>query len=202
MNRILKRAFDLILSIVFLLITSPILLGIALAIKLDSPGPVLFKGLRVGVDGAVFSILKFRTMRDGPTSSGPAVTGKKDQRITRVGGFLRTYKLDEIPQLLNVIKGEMSLVGPRPEDPKYVAHYTAEQRKVLSIRPGIASPAAVEYRHEEEILADVPAEEIDRLYLEDILPPKLALDLVYLDNHSLITDIKILFQAVLSSLKS
>ena len=202
MNRILKRAFDLILSILFLLITSPFLLGIAVAIKLDSPGPVLFKGNRVGVDGAGFSILKFRTMVDDPGSSGPAVTGKKDQRITRVGGFLRTYKLDEIPQLLNVIKGEMSLVGPRPEDPKYVAHYTPEQRKVLSVRPGIASPAAVKFRHEEQILADVPANKLDQVYLQDILPEKLALDLEYLKNRSLLLDLRILMQAVKTSLKS
>ena len=201
MNRIVKRAFDLILSFLFLIITSPFLLGIAVAIKLDSAGPVLFKGARVGVDGVLFSILKFRTMVDLPASAGPAVTGKKDQRITRVGRFLRTYKLDEIPQLLNVIKGEMSLVGPRPEDPKYVAHYTAEQRKVLSVQPGIASPAAVKFRHEEEILADVPAEEIDRLYLEDILPEKLALDLAYVEDNSLIVDIEILFAAVASSLR-
>ena len=202
MNRILKRAFDLILSFLFLIITSPFLLGIAVAIKLDSPGPVLFKGARVGVDGALFSILKFRTMVDLPASAGPAVTGKKDQRITRVGGFLRTYKLDEIPQLLNVIKGEMSLVGPRPEDPKYVVHYTGEQRKVLSVRPGIASSAAVKYRHEEDLLANVPAEELDKVYIAEILPEKLSLDMEYVENWTLLLDFKILYGAVFTVLKS
>jgi lipopolysaccharide/colanic/teichoic acid biosynthesis glycosyltransferase len=133
---------------------------------------------------------------------GPAVTGGKDPRVTAVGKFLRHYKLDEIPQLLNVIRGEMSLVGPRPEDPKYVAHYTPEQREILSVRPGIASPAAIKFRHEEAILANVPAERIDQVYLEEILPEKLALDLAYLEDNSLLGDAKVLIQAVLTSLKS
>ena len=149
-----------------------------------------------------FKILKFRTMSAEDLADGPAITGKKDPRITRVGRFLRKYKLDEIPQLLNVIIGEMSLVGPRPEDPRYVAHYTPEQRGVLSIRPGIASPAAVAFRHEEALLADVPPEELDRVYLQEVLPEKLALDREYLDNWSLLADIKILIQAVLISLTS
>ena len=141
-------------------------------------------------------------MVDRPSLAGPAITGGKDPRITRAGRFLRNYKLDEIPQLLNVIRGEMSLVGPRPEDPKYVVHYTTEQRRALSVLPGIASPAAVKFRHEEAILADVTVDQIDRVYLEQILPEKLALDLAYIESNSLLLDIKILFQAVFTSLKT
>lgn len=202
MNQILKRAFDLILSSLFLVITSPFLLAITLAIKVDSPGKVLFRGRRVGRDGKEFDILKFRTMVQNAGSFGPAVTTKSDSRITRVGRFLRNYKLDEIPQLLNVIRGEMSLVGPRPEDPQYVVHYTAEQRKALSVLPGIASSATVKFRHEEDLLSEVPIEDLDRLYLEEVMPEKLALDLEYVENRSLILDIKILCGAVLTVLKT
>ena len=200
MKEFLKRAFDLILSFTFLLIMLPFLLVLVIAIKMDSSGPVLYRGKRVGREGIEFEILKFRTMVNRPSLVGPAITGGKDPRITQVGRFLRNYKLDEIPQLLNVLRGEMSLVGPRPEDPKYVAHYTDEQRKALSVLPGIASPAAVKFRHEETILADVPTEKIDQVYLEEILPEKLALDLDYVNKNSLLLDIKILTQAVLRSL--
>ena len=202
MNQILKRAFDLILSIAFLLITLPVLLLIALAIKVDSSGPVLYRGKRVGLNGEEFEILKFRTMVNRPSLVGPAITGGKDPRITQAGRFLRNYKLDEIPQLLNVIRGEMSLVGPRPEDPKYVAYYTAEQRKALSVLPGVASSAAVQFRHEEAILADVPADQLDQVYLQEVLPKKLALDLEYVENKSLLLDIKVLYGAVTAVLKS
>jgi len=202
MKQIIKRVFDLTLSFLFLIVTFPFLIAIMAAIKLDSPGPVLFRGRRVGVGGKEFDILKFRTMVHRAPSLGPTVTRKSDDRITRVGKFLRNYKLDEIPQLLNVLRGEMSLVGPRPEDPKYVAYYTPEQREVLSVRPGIASPAAVRFRHEEAILADVPADQLDRIYLQEMLPEKIALDLDYVKDNSLILDIRILIQAVLTSLRS
>jgi len=202
MNQLIKRLFDLILSILFLLFTLPFLLLIAVVLKLDSPGPVLFRGRRVGKGGKEFEILKFRTMVNNPELVGPAVTSKSDLRITRVGKFLRNYKLDEIPQLLNVIRGEMSLVGPRPEDPKYVEHYTREQRKALSVLPGIASSAAVKFRHEEDFLAEVEAEELERVYLTEVLPAKLALDLDYVENQSLCLDIKILYGAVAATLKS
>jgi len=202
MKQIIKRVFDLTLSFLFLIVTFPFLIAIMAAIKLDSPGPVLFRGRRVGVGGKEFDILKFRTMVHRAPFLGPTVTRKSDDRITRVGKFLRNYKLDEIPQLLNVLRGEMSLVGPRPEDPKYVAYYTPEQREVLSVRPGIASPAAVRFRHEEAILADVPADQLDRIYLQEMLPEKIALDLDYVKDNSLILDIRILIQAVLTSLRS
>lgn len=202
MNQIIKRLFDLILSILFLLFTLPFLLLIAVVIKLDSPGPVLFRGRRVGRGGREFDILKFRTMVNNPELDGPALTIKSDVRITRVGKFLRNYKLDEIPQLLNIIRGEMSLVGPRPEDPKYVEHYTREQRKVLSVLPGIASSAAVKFRHEEDFLAEVEAEELEQVYLTEVLPAKLALDLEYVENMSLLLDIKVLYGAVTTVLKS
>jgi len=202
MNGFFKRVFDLTLSSVFLIFTFPFLLLIAVAILIDSPGQVLFGGRRVGLDGKEFDILKFRTMVDRAEVMGPAVTRENDSRVTRVGKFLRNYKLDEIPQLLNVIRGEMSLVGPRPEDPKYVAHYTPEQREVLTVLPGIASPAAVVYRNEEDKLAKVPIEDLDRVYLGEILPEKLALDLEYVENKSLILDIKVLYRAVTTVLKT
>jgi lipopolysaccharide/colanic/teichoic acid biosynthesis glycosyltransferase len=202
MNQIIKRLFDLILSILFLIFTSPFLLLIAVVIKLDSPGPILYRGRRVGRGGREFDILKFRTMVNNPESVGPVLTSKSDVRITRVGKFLRNYKLDEIPQLLNIIRGEMSLVGPRPEDPKYVEHYTQEHRKVFSVLPGIASSATVKFRHEEDLLAEVKVEEVERVYLTQILPAKLALDLEYVENMSLLLDIKILYGAVTTVLKS
>lgn len=202
MNSIPKRVFDLLLSVLFLGLTFPFLILIAIAIKVDSPGPVLFRGKRVGREGAEFDILKFRTMVESAKSKGPGLTGKGDPRVTRVGKFLRMYKLDEIPQLLNVLRGEMSLVGPRPEDPRYVECYTPEQRGVFSVLPGIASPAAVQYRHEEDLLAEVPAEDLDRVYQQEILPEKLALDLEYVENRSLLLDLKTLWGAVVRVLKS
>lgn len=202
MKEFLKRAFDLILSFAFLLLALPFTLAIALAIKVDTPGPVLFRGVRVGRNGIEFEILKFRTMVDRPSLVGLAITGGKDPRITHIGQFLRNYKLDEIPQLMNVIRGEMSLVGPRPEDPIFVSTYTEKQRAVLTVRPGIASPAAIKFRHEESFLADVLPYKIDQVYLEEILPEKLSLDLEYIDNNSILTDIKIMIQAVLASLRS
>ena len=144
-----KRLFDLLLSCIGLLLLAPLLLLIALLIKLDSPGPVMFRQERVGRFGKPFRIHKFRTMRHEPAGQGLQITVGADRRITRVGGFLRASKLDELPQLLDVWLGDMSLVGPRPEVPRYVAHYPAELReKVLSVRPGITDIASIEYRDE------------------------------------------------------
>lgn len=186
-----KRAFDLLISGLALLLLSPSLLLLALWIKLDSPGPVLYRGQRVGQDGRPFFMFKFRTMVEGAEGRGPAVTYRDDPRITRAGMFLRRTKLDELPQLLNVLKGEMSLVGPRPEDPSYVALYTPEQRQVLGVKPGITGPTQLEYRDEASML---DGESVDEEYVSRIMPEKLKLDLEYVRNRSLTLDLKILWR--------
>jgi len=196
----LKRAFDSVVSLLVILIALPLWLAVAIAIKLDSPGPVFYRGLRVGKDGKMFHIYKFRTMVVDAPKRGPGITQGNDPRITRVGRFLRRLKIDEMPQLINVLKGEMSIVGPRPEDPRYVAHYTPEQRRVLSVRPGMASPAFIKYRREEELLA-AAGDDVEHVYLTQILPDKLRMDLDYIENQSFLGDLAILAQAALSLFK-
>jgi lipopolysaccharide/colanic/teichoic acid biosynthesis glycosyltransferase len=188
-----KRALDLLVSILALLLLSPLLLVLALWIKLDSQGPVLYRGKRVGKDGQPFLMNKFRTMVEGAERRGPAVTYRDDPRITRAGRFLRQTKLDELPQLLNVVKGEMSLVGPRPEDPSYVALYTQEQRQVLSVKPGITGPTQLEYRDEASLLQ---GDSVDEEYVTRLMPEKLKLDLEYVRTRSLLLDLKILWRTV------
>ena len=188
-----KRALDLVISILGLLALSPVLLFLALWIKLDSPGPVLYRGKRVGQDGQPFLMYKFRTMVLGAEQQGPAVTFRDDPRITKAGRVLRRTKLDELPQLFNVLKGEMSMVGPRPEDPKYVELYTPEQRQVLSVRPGITGPTQLEYRDEASMLE---AGSVDEEYVTRIMPRKLKLDLEYVRRRSLTGDLKILWRTV------
>ena len=187
----LKRLFDVLCSSVGLLLMSPLLLGIALWIKVDSPGPVFFRQQRVGRGGVPFRIHKFRSMFDGAALSGPQITASADPRITRAGHFLRRNKLDELPQLLDVLAGTMSLVGPRPEVPRYVALYPAELRdKVLSVRPGITDPASVEYRSESDLLA--AAADPERLYIEQIMPAKLHRAAQYVESMSLLTDVRLI----------
>ncbi len=186
-----KRALDLLISGLGLILLSPLLLFLALWVKLDSPGPVLHQGKRVGIDGRPFLMYKFRTMVQGAERRGPAVTYRDDPRITKAGRFLRRTKLDELPQLLNVLKGEMSLVGPRPEDPSYVELYTSEQRQVLSVKPGITGPTQLEYRDEASMLH---GESVDEEYVTRIMPEKLKLDLAYVRNHSLTLDLRILWR--------
>ena len=193
----LKRVFDITISTFFLFAFSPLFLLIATFIKVDSEGPVLHRGTRIGKDGKPFTLYKFRTMVADAPNQGPGITRDTDPRITRVGRFLRKLKIDEIPQLINVLKGEMSIVGPRPEDPRYVAHYTPEQRRVLSVRPGMASPAFNKYRHEEELLA-AAGDDLERVYLTQILPDKLRLDLDYIEQQSFPYDLAILARAALS----
>jgi len=188
-----KRALDLLISGLGLVLLSPLLLLLALWIKLDSAGPVLHEGQRVGQDGRPFHMYKFRTMVEGAEQRGPAVTYRDDPRITRAGRFLRRTKLDELPQLLNVVKGEMSLVGPRPEDPSYVALYTPEQRQVLSVKPGITGPTQLEYRDEASMLH---GESVDEEYVSRIMPGKLKLDLEYVRTCSLMLDLRILWRTV------
>jgi lipopolysaccharide/colanic/teichoic acid biosynthesis glycosyltransferase len=178
-----KRIFDLLFALIGILILSPLFFTIAIWIKLDSPGNVLFRQIRIGRFGHEFSIYKFRTMVADAESRGKQITVAKDSRITRSGQFLRKYKLDELPQLFNVVKGEMSLVGPRPEVPRYVAYYTAEQRRVLDVLPGITDPASIKFRNESELLKDTANPEY--VYINEIMPQKLELNMQYLGQDNL-----------------
>jgi lipopolysaccharide/colanic/teichoic acid biosynthesis glycosyltransferase len=191
----LKRLFDLIISGLALLVLWPILLVIAAAVRLESPGPAFYRARRVGLHGHEFSLFKFRSMVVDADKRGPGLTLASDQRITRVGRFLRHTKLDELPQLMNVFIGDMSLVGPRPEDPRYVALYSAQQRGVLDVRPGITSAASVMYRHETSLLSG-PAWE--QHYISEIMPAKLAMDLNYVQKSTLWTDFLILFRTLIA----
>jgi lipopolysaccharide/colanic/teichoic acid biosynthesis glycosyltransferase len=190
----MKRLLDIAVSGAGLVLTSPILLAAAIAVKVETPGSAFYGGHRVGKDGRAFRIFKLRTMRTGADQQGPAVTAGGDPRITTVGRFLRRTKIDELPQLLNVLKGEMSLVGPRPEHPDYVARYTPEQRRVLTVRPGITGPAALAFVDEEEQLRGPDPE---AAYLADVTPQKLAVDLEYVDSASVGGDLRILGRTLL-----
>ena len=194
----MKRGFDLVVAAIGLAITSPLIAVAAIAVKLDSRGPAFYSGPRVGRHGAVFQIHKLRTMVPGAAESGPAVTAGDDPRTTRVGRFLRRAKLDELPQLLNVLNGEMSLVGPRPEHPRYVERYTAEQRRLLSVRPGITGPAVLAFIDEEDILRGGQAE---ASYVSEVMPRKLELELRYLDRATLSTDVGILLKTAATLLR-
>jgi len=186
-----KRLFDLVVAGMGLLLLSPLLLVIALWIKLDSPGPVFFRQQRVGRFGALFRIHKFRSMSGDAPLAGPQLTVGADPRITRAGAFLRRSKLDELPQLIDVLAGTMSLVGPRPEVPRYVAMYPAELRaKVLSVRPGITDPASIAYRDENTLLAG--AADPERVYVEQVMPAKLRFAAQYVDRMSLWNDVRLI----------
>lgn len=194
-QRVLKRGLDLAVTTVALGLGAPLLLLIAGAIKLTSPGQVLFLQERVGRGGRRFRIWKFRTMVDGAPSQGPAITASGDPRVTRLGYWLRRSKLDELPQLVNVWLGHMSLVGPRPEVPRYVESYSAEDRTVLSVRPGITDLASIVFRDEESVLAKYADRE--QAYLEVLLPHKLALGRKYLRQQSFTGDIVLLLRTLL-----
>jgi lipopolysaccharide/colanic/teichoic acid biosynthesis glycosyltransferase len=186
-----KRTFDLLGAGIGLVLLSPLLLAVALWIKLDSRGPVFFRQQRVGRFGAPFRIHKFRTMTVGASRSGAEITVGADPRITRAGRFLRRTKLDELPQLIDVLAGTMSLVGPRPEVPRYVAMYPAALReKVLSVRPGITDPASVEYRDESALLAR--AADPERAYIEQVMPAKLQHAARYVETMSLAGDVRLI----------
>jgi lipopolysaccharide/colanic/teichoic acid biosynthesis glycosyltransferase len=191
-----KRLLDLAAASTGLLLLWPLLVIIALAVKLDSPGPALFRQVRVGLGGREFWLLKFRSMVADPASAGALVTASGDPRITRVGGWLRATKLDELPQLFNVLRGEMSLVGPRPEVPRYVAMYPADLRSlVLSVRPGITDEASIEFRDESALLAGLTDPEA--FYVARILPRKLELYARYARDHTLSGDLRILWRTAL-----
>jgi lipopolysaccharide/colanic/teichoic acid biosynthesis glycosyltransferase len=186
----LKRLFDIIVSAAALLVLSPLLLVLALIVRLTSPGPALYRATRVGRGGELFTLYKVRSMVADADKHGPAVTGSGDPRITPIGRVLRRTKLDELPQFFNVLRGDMSLVGPRPEDPRYVAHYTPTQREVLSVRPGITSPATLHYRHEEALVTS------EAHYIAEIMPAKLAIELGYIRQATLRSDIGILVRTL------
>ena len=195
----MKRLIDLLAAAVALLIFGPLILLLMLWIRLDSPGPAVFRQVRVGLHGQTFRILKLRTMRPDAERVGPKVTGGNDSRITRAGLWLRRYKLDELPQLWNVLVGDMSFVGPRPEVPEYVALYPADAReKIQSIRPGITDPASLQYFDEAAVLAQHA--DAETAYREIVLPQKLAIYCAYVDSHSVIGDLGLIGRTALAVL--
>ncbi|KZE82825.1 glycosyl transferase [Myroides marinus] len=187
----MKRLFDIISSGIGLIFLSPIFLFLAIWIKIDSQGPIFYKQVRVGKDGKDFKIFKFRSMRQGSDKQGLITVGGRDPRVTKSGYYIRKYKLDEFPQLINVFVGDMSVVGPRPEVRKYVDLYNKEQLRVLSVRPGITDIASIKYRNENELLEK--AEDPDKTYIEVIMPDKLNYNLEYIDKASFVYDIKLIF---------
>jgi lipopolysaccharide/colanic/teichoic acid biosynthesis glycosyltransferase len=191
-QRIAKRALDLAASTVALAVLGLPLVALGLAVRLSSRGPALFKQWRVGRGGRSFLIWKFRTMVEGAPATGPSITAMGDPRVTPLGRFLRGTKLDELPQLVNVWRGDMSLVGPRPEVPSYVAGYSANDRAVLDIRPGMTDLASIAFRDEEGVLAQF--EDRERAYVEQVLPRKLELAHDYLRTQSFAADLRIILQ--------
>lgn len=198
-DQLARRSLDIVASTIGLLLLSPIFLMIGLLIRRDSPGPILYKGQRVGKNGRIFQIYKFRTMYEQAASSqGPKITGPDDPRITKIGEWLRETKLNELPQLWNVLKGDMSLVGPRPEDPFFVAKWSEEVRhEILSVRPGITSPASVIYRNEEALLKSVNV--MDK-YLYEVLPTKIRFDQVYVRNRTFLSDLDVILLTIIAVL--
>lgn len=191
----IKRLFDFVISFSGLLLLVPIFALVALWIKIDSRGPVLFLQERVGFHGSLFRIHKFRTMVSNAESKGEQITVGSDSRITTAGNFLRKYKLDELPQLIDVLTGHMSLVGPRPEVPKYIALYSDDEKhEVLSVKPGITDNASIEFRNENELLASSKNPEIT--YINEVLPKKIALYRKYVKEHSFFGDIVIIFKTI------
>ena len=189
------RFFDFILSLVGLVVLAPIFIVLAIWIKIDSKGPVFYKQVRVGRNGIDFGLFKFRSMVVDADKKGLITVGGRDPRITRSGYFIRKYKLDELPQLINVLLGDMSLVGPRPEVRKYVELYTDEQQKVLSVKPGITDYASIEYMDENEILGK--SNDPEKTYIEEIMPEKIKYNMKYINNKNLFEYFKIILLTVL-----
>lgn len=187
----LKRTFDVVASGLGLIVLTPLFVVLAIWIKADSRGPVFYRQVRVGRHNRDFRLYKFRSMRPDSDKKGLITVGGHDPRVTRSGYYIRKYKLDELPQLINVFLGDMSLVGPRPEVRKYVDMYTPEQMRVLDVRPGITSLASIRYRNENDILAK--ASDPDRAYVTQVMPDKIAIDLEYVPKASLLTDIRLIF---------
>lgn len=195
----IKRLFDIIASFFGLVILSPMFIIIAICIKIDSKGPVFFKQKRVGKNKKIFEIYKFRTMVTDAEKLGKQITVGNDTRITRVGNFIRKCKLDELPQLINVLKGEMSLVGPRPEVPRYVDLYDEYQEQILLVQPGITDYASIEYRNENDILGK--SNNPEDTYIQEVMPAKIELNMKYIKNISLIEDIKLIFSTIVAIAK-
>lgn len=189
-----KRVFDIVCSALGLLVLSPVLLITALLVGLTSPGGVLFRQERIGRDGKPFTIYKFRSMRKD--NAGLKITTSGDSRITPVGKALRKTKLDELPQLFNVLKGDMSFVGPRPEVREYTDLYTEEQRQVLMVRPGITGLASIRFRNENELLD--ASDDPNRTYIEEVMPQKIALDLEYIPHASVMYDIRLILETLVT----
>lgn len=194
LNQGMKRCFDIIVSVLGIIVLLPIFIIVSIAIKLDSKGDVLFLQKRVGRYGKEFNIYKFRTMVTDAEKLGKQITVGKDNRITKVGAFLRKFKIDELPQLFNVFKGDMSLVGPRPEVPKYVALYNEEQKRVLCVRPGITDIASLRYKDENDILGKV--ENPEEYYIKVIMKDKLDLNLEYIEKSNLFFDIYLILKTI------
>ena len=190
-----KRVFDVAVSVAALIVLAPVFLMVSVVVLLASGLPVLFRQERVGMDGRPFQLVKFRTMRRD-AASGLPLTGRGDPRVTQPGRSLRATKLDELPQLWNVLRGEMSLVGPRPEVPRYVARYSDEQRRVLEVRPGLTDPASVLFRDEEALIGSVPEEQRETFYLETVLPKKLRMNLEYIDRASVSYDLALVLKTI------
>ena len=195
----LKRLMDIVVSGCALAVLWPVLLLIAIAIKIDDPGPVFYRQVRVGRGGKTFRIYKFRTMVVDADKKGLAITVGRDNRITRMGAFLRKTKLDQLAQLSNVFTGEMSFVGPRPEVPKYVDMYTPYQRQVLLVRPGITDYASIAYRNENDLLAG--ADDPEKMYIEKIMPDKIELNMKYLREISPLADIRLILSTIVAVIR-
>lgn len=190
----IKRLFDIVFSISGILILSPFFILISILVMVTSAGGAFYRQVRVGKNGKEFKLFKFRTMRMGSDKAGALTIGMRDSRITRIGYYLRKYKLDELPQLFNVLIGDMSFVGPRPEVPKYVALYTPEQKSVLKVKPGITDYASIVYSEENALLAN--AENPEELYINKVMPAKLKLNMRYIQDMSLRTDMGIILKTI------
>lgn len=185
-----KRIGDIVLGVVLFLLLSPFLLAAAIAVRLSSPGPIFFRQLRVGRNNRLFHILKFRTMFVDADQIGPLITSRDDHRVTRIGAFLRRTKLDEFPQLINVVRGDMSLVGPRPQVPRFVCRFPDEYRDVvLAVRPGITGPTQIKFRNEEDLLAG--QKDSEQFYVRELLPVKCQMDAEYVQRQSLGYDVRV-----------
>lgn len=189
-----KRIFDVVISIVVLILLLPLFLLVAVAIKMDTAGPVFYVQKRAGKDRREFGMFKFRTMATGSDLKGLLTIGIDDKRITRSGQFLRRYKLDELPQLINVVAGNMSLVGPRPEVMRYVNFYTPQQLQVLNVKPGITDPVSIRFFDENQIIAKYADPEEG--YVKEVMPEKLRMNLEYLKNRSFFSDLKIIWKTI------
>lgn len=192
----LKRSFDLLVSLIALVLLAPLFLILALIIKLTSRGPVFYRGSRVGRGGNIFLMHKFRSMVVNADQIGTHLTPQGDPRVTKIGRLLRKTKIDELPNILDVLKGNMSFVGPRPESPLYARYYNERQKRVLDVRPGMVGPAQIKYRHEELILKN--KEDPDKFYIQELMPKKVEIDLDYIEKMGFLLDINILLRTLLA----